>query len=309
MRIFIRVSEVGSFTGVAKILNISPPHVSRCVADLEEHVRARLIQRNTRHQSLTEAGVKYLKNCREIIAKVDEAAQEANRSSVTPQGCLRVHSDIEFGIEHLPGLVATYTSHYPDVHIELTLAPDATNLIDEQQDMQIVLCERDSLSSSEMIAQYLGGYSSVVCASPGYLGRHGVPLGLDDLRNHVALGLNGERYQGALLTAIGEQLPPLSGGVKANMIQTVRECAIAGMGLCILPDYIAASSLQSGRLQRILPQIQLRPQSAYALYSSRKFLDAKIKTWVEFLREAVPKQLTESSKIAQNTEYFAHAAS
>ncbi|EKT4569611.1 LysR family transcriptional regulator, partial [Pseudomonas putida] len=180
MRVFIKVSDVGSFSGVAKLLNVSTPHVSRCVSDLEASVQARLIQRNTRHQSLTEAGARYLESCREIVAKVDEAALEANKSCLTPQGCLKILSDIEFGIEHLAEMMAAYTKDHPDVDLELTLTSGTSNLIDEQQDMQIVVCK-------------LGGFSSVICAAPDYLRRFEKPRSLQDLSKHRILGFNNDR--------------------------------------------------------------------------------------------------------------------
>jgi len=147
MRVFIRVSEVGSFTAVAKLLNVSTPHVSRCVADLETAIQARLIQRNTRHQSLTEAGARYLVNCREIIARVDQAAIEANESYLTPRGCLRILSDTEFGVDHLSAMVSEYSKEYPDVNLDLTLTSNTANIIDKQQDVQIFVSGIDHFPS------------------------------------------------------------------------------------------------------------------------------------------------------------------
>lgn len=307
MRVFIRVSEVGSFTGVAKLLNVSTPHVSRCVSDLEASVQARLIQRNTRHQSLTEAGARYLESCREIIAKVDEAALEANKSCLTPQGCLKILSDIEFGIEHLAEMMAAYTKDHPDVHLELTLTSGTSNLIDEQQDMQIVICKHDTLPSSDRVAQHLGGFSSVICAAPGYLRNFKKPQSLQDLRKHRILGFNNDRQNEiADYENIRGLLDSQGNGLKANLAQTLRDSAIAGMGVCIIPDYIASQALISGKLQRLLPTIELHPQSVYAVYSSRKYLDAKIRTWVSFLKSTIPKRLSDSNKIVANPNHFYH---
>ena len=307
MRVFIRVSEAGSFTAAARLLKVSTPHISRCVADLETAVQARLIQRNTRHQALTEAGERYLLSCKEIVTRVDEAAVEANESCLTPRGCLRVLANTEFGMEHLPSMVSAYSKEWPEVSLDLTLTTGTANLIDKRQDVQIILSRHDHLPSSEMVAQPLGTFSNIVCAAPSYLARCGVPLNPQNLGRHVCLRQPDEKNQNEwVFETAGETfVVPTGEALRANLAQTIRASAIAGMGVCILPSYIAAPALASGALKRLLPHLDLHPSNVYAIYSSRRFLDAKIKTWVDFLKEQVPQRLCAGMNIANTRDYFA----
>lgn len=128
-----------------------------------------------------------------------------------------------------------------------------------------------------------------------------------DLGRHVCLRQPDEKNQNEWIfeAAGGTIVVPMGEALRANLAQTIRASAIAGMGVCILPSYLAAPALASGLLKRVLPQFELRSSTVYAVYSSRRFLDAKIKTWVDFLKEQVPQRLSPGMKIADKHEYFA----
>lgn len=304
IRIFIKVSELGSFTAAAISLNLSTATISRSISYLEDSIQARLMQRNTRRQSLTEAGARYLISCKEIIAKVDQAANEATESCLKPSGCLRVSADTAFAIECLLPLVADYSNAYKDVTLDLTLtmASSTSNMIDEQQDAQIVL-SRDLLDS-EMVAQYIGSAPNILCASPDYLSAEGIPTTPHDLNNHICLRLPDAKssdnwiFDNSTIIQPGETL-------KINLAQAMIIAAKAGMGICLLPSFVAVNALKDGTLVRVLPDFELHSRNIYAVYSSRRFLDAKIKTWVDFLRSKLPKSLDNDLITINNQKYWA----
>lgn len=291
MRVFVRVVETGSFTAAARSLNVSTAHISRSIADLEASVKARLLQRTTRSQSLTEVGTRYLQSCRDILARVEEAGSEASASCLQPQGCLRVHSVTEFGLECLLPLAVEYSRLWPQAHLDLTLGRQPAHLIDDHFDVLITLSS--ALPNSELVGQRLASFRSVVCASPAYLAANGTPIVPANLRHHTCLRLTDSMFPDSWSfdSPNGEVVVDPGDTFKVNHSQALAFTAAAGMGICVLPSFVAAPAFVQGSLVRILPDYQLHPRNVYAVYSSRKFLDAKISAWIELLKGQLPHQL------------------
>lgn len=163
------------------------------MSELEQQLQARLLHRTTRRLGLTEVGERYLQRCRSILDEVDQAAAEARGAHLKPSGRLRVHTMTGLGLQHVTGLVARYSALYPEVVVELTLSQRNPDPIEDGQD--VVLTFARELPDSQRIAQSLGQMYSVLCASPDYLARHGVPSGPADLRRHRYLRLLDPLYQ------------------------------------------------------------------------------------------------------------------
>ena len=289
MRVFASVAETGSFTATANTLDVSTAQISRSIALLENSIKARLIQRSTRSQSLTEVGARYLESCKEIIAKVEDAAAQAGSSFLEPSGCLKVHSVTEFGLECLMPLVVEYSNNHPEVTLDLTLARQRPHLIDDNLDVLITLSR--NLPDSENVGQHLGSFFSVVCASPEYLATHGIPMRPSDLTQHTCLRLTDSMFADRWEFEGCEDETVIDPGetFKVNLSEALAYTATAGMGICLLPSFVASKLLQDGSLLRVLPEYQLHERSVYAIYSSRRYLDAKIKTWVDHLKAELPK--------------------
>ncbi|CAM2192382.1 LysR family transcriptional regulator [Paraburkholderia kururiensis] len=295
MRVFVRVVEAGSFTGAAQHLNTTTAYASRAVSDLEAHLRTRLLNRTTRRIALTEAGERYLQRCEQILAYVDEAEAEAGDAHARPSGRLKVHAMTSFGQHYVVPAVSQYQQRYPDVHVELTLAQRMPDLLDEGYDVALVLATE--LADSGFVSQRIGSAFSIVCASPAYLERHGVPQVPADLARHVLLQMvtpvfpsthwdfNGPH--GRESVEVGPS--PFQVNVAEAMASAVRE----GMGIALLPIYSAVNGLKSGELAWILPEYTAQEMNVYAVYPSRQYLDAKIRTWVEHLRETLPATMAE----------------
>ena len=288
IRVFIRVVDTGSFTAAAQAMNLSTAQVSRLVSDLENHLQARLLQRTTRRLRLTEVGAQYLERCRQILSEMEDASAEASGAHIMPKGRLRVHSITGLGTQLLAPLAARYNELYPEVNVDLTLSQRHPDLFEEGQDVVLTLARE--LPDSELVAQPLCSTYSVVCAAPAYLNQHGIPQSLDDLSQHRCLRLLDPVFGDSWTFNDNgvEQGIRLGETFQVNVAEAMAQAAGAGMGICLLPDMIAAKAFEQGQLVRLLAKHRLNERSVYALYPSRRFLDAKVRTWVEFLREEVP---------------------
>ena len=305
MRVFARVVDSGSFTAAAQGLGLSTAQVSRLVSDLESSLSARLLQRTTRRLRLTEVGERYLERCRQILAEVDAATAEASGAHLTPRGRLRVHSFTGMGIQYLVPLAARHARLYPEVNLDLALSQRTPDLLEEGYD--VVITHSRELPDSDLVAQRLGAIYSVVCAAPAYLQQHGIPQAPEELDAHRCLRLLDPVYPGDWVFERDGALQVISpgDGFQVNVSEAMVQAAAAGMGICLLPNFVAARALREGSLVRLLPAWRLHERNIYALYSSRRFLDAKIKTWVEFLKAELPLVLERDSADLDNPAYWA----
>ncbi|MGH8779432.1 LysR family transcriptional regulator [Paraburkholderia sp.] len=290
MRVFVRVVEAGSFTGAAQHLNATTAYASRAVSDLEAHLRTRLLNRTTRRIALTEAGERYLQRCEQILAYVDQAEAEASDAHARPSGKLKVHSMTSFGQHYVVPAVGRYQQRYPDVQVELTLAQRMPDLLDEGFDVSLTLAT--GLPDSGLVSQRLGAAFSIACASPGYLERYGVPQAPADLKDHVCLRMVTPVFPTDEWTfdgPDGQQTVVLGQSTfQVNFAEALVVAVREGMGIGLIPLYSAIAGLRSGDLVWVLPAYTSQDMNLYALYPSRQYLDAKIRTWVEFLRDELP---------------------
>jgi DNA-binding transcriptional LysR family regulator len=287
------VVEAGSFTGAAQHLNTTTAYASRAVSDLEAHLRTRLLNRTTRRIALTEAGERYLQRCEQILAYVDQAEAEAGDAHARPSGKLKVHAMTSFGQHYVVPAVGQYQALYPDVHVELTLAQRMPDLLDEGYDVALVLAT--DLPDSGFVSQRLTSAFSIACASPAYLERYGVPQTPRDLVNHRCLQLVTPVFPASQWQFTGPSgLETIDLGPATFQVNVAEAMAVGvreGMGVGLLPIYSAISGLRSGELVWILPEYRSQEMTVFAMYPSRQYLDAKIRTWVEMLRETLPATL------------------
>ncbi|PRZ44962.1 LysR family transcriptional regulator [Paraburkholderia fungorum] len=301
MRIFVRVVEAGSFTQAAACLSVSTPYVSRCVQELETRLRARLMHRTTRRLTLTEVGERYLEHCLHIIARVDEAESEARTSNEAPAGKLRIRAMTGFGQHYVIKAINEYQARYPEVNVELTLGQRMPDLVDEGYDVALVAAV--SLPDSALISQRIGFAFSIACASPDYIERRGMPIAPTDLNEHSCIQLDTPVFPPGVWTfegSSGEVKVKLKAPqLKVNTTEALAAGVREGMGIGLIPIYSALNGLRSGELIWILPAYQSQRMNLYALYSSRKYVNAKIRTWIDHLRETIPKTLTADQDIAR----------
>ena len=304
MKIFVEVAEAGSFTAAANQLGSTTGNVSRAISELESHLRTRLLNRTTRRIAVTEAGERYLQRCRVITASVAEAEAEASNAHAKPVGTLRVHALSSLGQNYVVPAAAAYQERYPAVNVDLTLSQNVPDLLEDGYDVALRVTS-GALPDSAYVSRRLGAFHSILCASPKYLEIHGMPQTVDDLSNHTCLQVAmpvfpADRW--LLENARGEHefmLP--DGRFKVNVPDAMAVAVLEGMGIGALPTFTVRSLLRAGSLKRVLPDYQLQTLNVFAVYASRQYLDAKIKTWIEFLRDWTDGALDTESPAIQTT--------
>ncbi|MGF6781349.1 LysR family transcriptional regulator [Paraburkholderia sp. GAS334] len=288
MKIFVEVAEAGSFTAAANQLGTTTGYVSRSISELETHLRTRLLNRTTRRIALTEAGERYLQRCYAITASVAEAEAEASDAHANPVGTLRVHALSSLGQNYVVPAAAAYQERYPAVTVDLTLSQNVPDLLEEGYDVALRVTQ-GALPDSAYISRRLGTFYGILCASPKYLEIHGVPQTVEDLSNHTCLQVAmpifpADRWHLEDVSGEHEFMLP-DGRFKVNVPDAMAVAVLEGMGIGALPTLTVRSMLRLGSLKRVLPDYQLQTLNVFAVYASRQYLDAKIKTWIEFLRD------------------------
>jgi DNA-binding transcriptional LysR family regulator len=290
MRVFVRIAVCGQFTAAADTLNTSPGAVSRAVTELEGRLRTRLFTRSTRKVALTPAGQVYFERCKQILADIDRAEEEAGDAHHRPIGKLRIHSFAGFGQYYILPAIKEYRTRYPDVSVELTLSQQIPELYEGRSDVAIVAAS-SVLPDSDLISHLLGYSFSILCASPQYANERGMPLDPSELAQHECLILHMPAfpaYEWLLESEKGSESMKVSGSVELNTGESMAMAVRSGMGIGMLPVYSALDGLADGSLIRVLPQYTLQKMNIYALHASRRFTDARIRTWIEFLRQFMP---------------------
>jgi DNA-binding transcriptional LysR family regulator len=282
METFVRVVESGSFAAAAERLGLSAAMASRHVQALEERLGTRLLNRTTRRLALTEAGAAYFERCQQVLRDVEEMDLSVAAEGEQPRGLLRVNAPVVFGTRHLAGVVAAYEARHPEVAIELTLNDRFIDLVEEGADVAVRI---GALTDSTLVARRLFPVRLALCASPEYLKRHGAPRTLEDLSRHNCLGYTYTRggTEVELVGPEGKVVVPFRGSLRANHGEVLLRAALDGLGIVLQPTFISGDALAGGRLRAVLPQYCTVELSAYAVFLSRKYLSAKVRTFVDFL--------------------------
>jgi DNA-binding transcriptional LysR family regulator len=282
MRVFTAVVDAGSFAGAADKLDLSRGMATRYVAKLEEHLGVRLLQRTTRKLSLTEAGNDYNERAIQVLAMIAEAESSVAQEAAVPRGILRVSSSNAFGARHLGQAITEYLQKYPDVRVDVTLNDRVVDLVEEGFDVAIrVATEIDP----GLVARKLARSRLVVCASPGYLKKHGVPKVPEDLVKHQCLTYayvsspNEWRFSREGV----EQKVLVSGGLCGNSGDILRSAAIEGLGVTLQPDFLIYETLRERKLVRVLSEWETDELTVFAVYPNRKFLPPKVRSFIDFL--------------------------
>ena len=290
MRVFSRVIEEGSFARAARELNLSPAVVTRLVADLEDHLGARLINRTTRRLALTDTGELYLDRVRLILTEVDEAEALATASSAQPRGHLRVLCSPAFAVHQIAKHLPKFRALYPQVTVELSV-PGPVETVDENFDVSILIEGRRPLDGS-FVARRLARSEVIACASPEYLDQHGRPEHPTDLLQHEAMVPNylreltffkGGCPQGSVPASESVTISAPRPALSTTHTDTLYAAALAGMGITGLPSFVAEDALLENALERVLPHWHLLNTTLYAGMPTRKHVPARTRAFVDFL--------------------------
>lgn len=281
MRVFVTVVELGSQSAAADHLQLSRPVVSRYLAELEDWVGARLMQRTTRRLSLTAAGEETLPRCRQMLALAGELQGALRQPDEAPHGNLRISVSSSFGQAQLIDAVVDYVRQHAAVKVELQMLDRTVDLVEERIDLAI---RSSHALDPNLIARRLTVCRSVVCASPAYLKAHGTPLDVAELTRHNCLTHTYFSPNLWHFEVAGQSVEvPVHGNISINEAISLQKAAVLGAGIAMLPTYQAADALRSGDLVCLLPQAKPRELVLHAVYTSRKHMPATLRSMLDFL--------------------------
>jgi DNA-binding transcriptional LysR family regulator len=281
--IFVTVVAKGSFTAAADALDTSPANVTRYVNDLEAHLATRLLNRSSRQLSLTESGEALYERMRAILEDVTEAEAGAMSSTLSPRGRLRINAPVSFGVLHLAPLWPRFHEQYPDIELDIDLIDRVVDLIGEGYDLAIRISRAGSTAH---VGRKLASSHNVVCASPDYIARHGMPMTPADLASHACIdySYSATGNDWLLLDDTGKiHLTRVSGVMHTNNGDTARHAALAGVGVIWQPTFLIGEDLRQGRLLPVLPGYHMPDIEVLAVYPSRRHLTAKVRVMIDFL--------------------------
>jgi len=281
MKVFASVVEAGSFSRAAEQLHISNTAASRHVAELEQHLGVRLLQRSTRRLSLTDAGANYYGRCRHILTDVEDAEATAGSAEGQVRGSLP-HS---FGLQYVAPLIPEFCRRYPQLHLELNFSDGLTDLVEEGVDLAL----RIALDiNTTLVARKLTEICIVCCASPAYLARAGEPTAPEELARHACLTYayaeRGDTWR--FQKDGGEYAVSVKGEFRANNGEMIRLAGLAGQGIMLQPTFLVGDDLRAGRLVQVLPTYQVANRAAYAVFLPAARRSARVRAIVDFLLEA-----------------------
>ncbi|MCP1647338.1 LysR substrate-binding domain-containing protein [Pseudomonas nitroreducens] len=279
---FVAVAETGQFTAAAERLGVSSSHVSRQVARLEERLQTRLLYRNTRKVTLSEAGQTFLQHCRRLQDAREEALRAVSDLSAEPKGLLRMTCAVAYGERFVVPLVNEFMAQFPQLRVEIELSNRQLDLLHEGFDLAIRL---GRLSDSRLVATRLAPRVMYLCATPEYLARHGTPQGIGELAQHNCLV--GSSDQWSFLEDGRETQHRVQGNWRCNSGQAVLDAALRGFGLCQLPDYYVLEHLRNGSLISLLEAHQPPNTGVWALYPQQRHLSPKVRQLVDHLKQGL----------------------
>lgn len=281
MATFARVVEVKSFTDAARSLGVSKSVVSARVSRLEERLGVLLLLRTTRRFALTADGIRLYERCAHVVAAANEAAQTIDDVSDVPRGVLRVHAPLAFAQAELAHPIAEFARAYPDLKLDLRLDDRIPDVASEGLDVAIMLTEK--LSESWLVARKLTSDRMIVCASPAYLRRRGIPFRPQDLIHHDRISHTRRKEQWRFTTDEGPLVLDPIADLCVDSTAFIRNAAIEGLGVAFLPSSVVFSDLASNTLRVVLDGFHSFSLGVYAVHLHERFVPARVRVFIDHL--------------------------
>ena len=285
MQVFVRVVETGSFSKAAAELGTTQPTATKAVAEAERRLGARLLHRSTRGVTPTEVGLLYYERCKLVVHEVDEADNVAALLQGSGSGVLRVNTSVAFGRRVLVPLVLRYMHAHPQLQIELVCDDRYVNLVEQGVDLAVRM---GRLADSSLGARYLGRNPWLLAGAPGYLAAHGTPTAPEQLAQHACLvysSVQDDARWSFVPPTGGEQSVLVKGPLRANNLSAVLAACRAGMGLAVLPWYVAHASVADGSIVQLLSDHALPSQEVHAVFPSPRLVPAKVTAFIAWLQQ------------------------
>lgn len=282
MQVFCRIVELGAFAAVAREMNLSAMMISKYMAQLEDSLGVALLNRTTRQLSLTEAGEVFYYRSKQLMDDFAELEETTSQLGSQVKGILKISAPIDFGGLYMIPAIDAYQRHYPDVKILMTLHNSAVDLSKGSFDMSLLVTDSLDLGvvARKIAETRLGTY-----ASPAYLAQYGTPLHIEQLHQHRCLHYMDTPHKDYWQFKVGTDTVKFKPNwhFAANNGRALCQAAALGMGITQTPEISAANYVAQGQLIELLPEFSLPPLAIYATYLQRRFLPAKLTTFVDFM--------------------------
>ena len=283
-QLFVRVVEMGSFSAAARELGMTPSNVSRQIANLEIELGARLLHRTTRKLSLSEAGELYLQSAKTIVAEIDRARDAVGRFSEAPAGDLHVTMEADMAIALIAPILPKFMDKYPQVRVRITMSSHLLDLVENGIDLAVRMAH---MESSSLVARRILVSRSLLLASPLYLSQYGMPAEPGDLERHKCLSFRVESKKQIWRFELEDGVygAPIRPIVNANSVTLLKELALAGCGIAMMPFWMVQEELRLGQLQPVLSEYRLTPSETpiSAVYPDGRHLAPKVRAFIDFL--------------------------
>jgi DNA-binding transcriptional LysR family regulator len=284
--LFLRVLDLGSISAAARSLDLSVAVASQRLKRLERDLGVRLLHRTTRRLHPTPEGVLLAEQGRPLVEDLDALGDNLRRSGVDVAGTLRVAMSASFGRMHVSPLLPAFMARHPQVRLSVHLSDQTVDLVSEGFDLAIRI---GALGDSRLVARRIANNRRVLCASPAYLRRRGVPRSPDELAAHDCLllfGTKGRQDTWHLSDAAGQGFDVrVRGRLESNFGELLRDAAVAGEGITIHSIWHIADDLRAGRLRVVLPSYTLPETGIHAVMPQRRMIPPRVRAFVDFLAE------------------------
>ena len=286
MTTFVAVVDCGGFASAARQLDMSPPVVTRAVAELEERLQLRLLTRTTRMVRVTEAGARYAEDCRRILADIDEAEIAAAGAHGAPRGTLHLTAPVLFGHMYVTPVLAQYLQRYPEVDAQCLFIDRVVNMMEEGVDVAVRIAE---LPDSSMQAVRVGRVRLGLVAAPSYLQAHGVPQKPEDLTHHVTISSAGMTAQPEWRFSVngrtqGQRVAPR---MRTTTNDSAISAALAGLGIARQLSYQVAPHVASGALVPVLEEYEFSPVPIHVLHREGRRATQKVRNFIDMAVESL----------------------
>lgn len=305
MAVLLKVVEAGTLSAAAKQMNVPLATVSRRIAELEAHLKTRMLNRSSRHLSLTEAGRLYVEASRRILEQVDEAERAAMGVHADPKGRLTVTAPVVFGRLHMVPIIAGFLAHYPDIDVKLVLADRLLDLLESDVDVALRIGE---LRDGSLIASNMGAVRRVTCASPSYLAAHGRPQQPEELREHLCVTFDNLASPEAWRFASpdGDVVVPVHSRLTVTTAEAAISGAIAGLGLTRVLSYQITEARQAGLLELVLEDHELPAWPVSLVYAGQQLLPRKLRAFLDYAAPRLRDRLREETAAFQSSGRAGH---
>ena len=291
INVFVAVVDTNGFAGAGRKLNMSPPAVTRAINELETHLGLRLLTRTTRTVRVTDAGERYVQDCKRILSEMLEADESVSGMHASPRGRLTVTAPVLFGGMYVTPIVTQYLNRYPDVTASCLFLDRVVNLLDEGVDVAVRIGE---LPDSTMQAIRVGQVRRVICAAPDYLAKNGIPISPDDLHSHTIVSASGVTPSPEW--KLMEHGEPRNIRLQARMITTTNDSAVAaainGFGLTRLLSYQVAEHLRTGKLKAVLPEFEPAALPVHVVHREGRQAPQRVRAFLDLAIERLRQDAT-----------------